>query len=143
MDGVRRTEPDKGGNDLDGYGLAVIDELRPDRGLIHSLSAVTCFPTSATTASSWNRDLLESIGAAIGKECRYLGVNLLLAPGLNMKRHPLTGRNYECFSEDLCLAGELAAAHITGVQDQGVGARRQNTSSATMQNSSGSAWARK
>jgi len=120
--GLRWADPSRADNDLDGYGLAVVDELRPDRDFIDTLCEVTCFPTSATTACSWDRDLLEAIGAAIGNECRHYGVDLLLAPALNIKRHPLTGRNYEYFSEDPCLAGELAAAHVKGVQSQGVGA---------------------
>lgn len=120
--GLRWADPTQANNDLDGYGLAAIDELRPDRDFINSLCEVTCFPTSATTSNSWDRDLLQAIGEAIGRECQHYGVHLLLAPGLNIKRHPLTGRNYEYFSEDPCLAGELAAAHVMGVQSQGVGA---------------------
>ena len=120
--GLRWADPTQANNDLDGYGLSVVDELRPDRDFIDTLCEVTCFPTSSSSAQSWDRDLLEAIGTAIGSECRHYGVDLLLAPALNIKRHPLTGRNYEYFSEDPCLAGELAAAHVTGVQSQGVGA---------------------
>ncbi len=82
----------------------------------------TCFPTAVALASSWNLELLHEVGAAIGAECRDQGVHVLLGPGLNIKRHPLCGRNFEYFSEDPHLSGELAAALVAGVQSQGVGA---------------------
>ena len=82
----------------------------------------TCFPTAAALASAWDVDLLREVGAAIGAECRAQGVHVLLGPGLNIKRHPLCGRNFEYFSEDPVLSGELAAALVEGVQSQGVGA---------------------
>lgn len=81
----------------------------------------TCFPTAAATANSWDRDLLREIGVALGEECRQEGVAVLLGPGVNIKRSPLCGRNFEYFSEDPLLAGELAAAWIEGVQSQGIG----------------------
>lgn len=82
----------------------------------------TCFPTAAALASAWDVALLHEVGVAIGAECRAQGVQVLLGPGLNIKRHPLCGRNFEYFSEDPLLAGELAAALVAGVQSQGVGA---------------------
>lgn len=82
----------------------------------------TCFPSSAGMAATWNRELIEALGAGIGKEARAHGVSLLLGPGLNIKRHPLGGRNFEYYSEDPFLSGMTAAAFVRGVQSQGVGA---------------------
>jgi beta-glucosidase len=82
----------------------------------------TCFPPSATVANSWDTQLAEAVGQALGRECREQGVNVLNAPGLNIKRSPLCGRNFEYFSEDPYLAGKLAAAYIRGVQSQSVAA---------------------
>ena len=82
----------------------------------------TCFPTAVTSACSFDRELLRLEGEAIGTEAKSQGVGLVLGPGLNIKRHPLCGRNFEYFSEDPCLSGELAAAFVKGVQSQGVGA---------------------
>lgn len=82
----------------------------------------TCFPTAVGQAASWNRGLLQEIGAALGQEARATGSSLLLAPMVNIHRSPLGGRNYESFSEDPLLSGKLAAAFIQGVQSAGVGA---------------------
>ena len=82
----------------------------------------TCFPTAVTTAASWNPALLEEVGAAVGREARALGVDVVLGPGLNLKRHPLCGRNFEYSSEDPLLAGTFAAASVRGIQSTGVGA---------------------
>lgn len=82
----------------------------------------TCFPAPCLTACSFDTKLLYEIGRAMGQECRALGVSLLLAPGINLKRSPLGGRNFEYFSEDPLLSGTLAAAFIRGVQSTGVGA---------------------
>lgn len=81
----------------------------------------TCFPAACATACSFDRELLREIGGAIGEECRMQGVSVILGPGLNCKRSPLCGRNFEYFSEDPCLSGELAAAYVSGVQSRGVG----------------------
>jgi beta-glucosidase len=82
----------------------------------------TCFPTAATAACSWDVALGEEIGNALGEEAAAQGVNVVLGPGLNMKRNPLCGRNFEYFSEDPFLAGKLAAAYIRGIQKNGIGA---------------------
>ncbi len=81
----------------------------------------TCFPTAASLAATWNVDLAREVGAAIAREAIALGVDVVLGPGVNMKRSPLCGRNFEYFSEDPVVAGELAAAWIDGVQAHGVG----------------------
>ena len=82
----------------------------------------TCFPTAATVANSWNKELAEKIGEYLGKEAVAQKVNVLLGPGINMKRNPLCGRNFEYFSEDPYLAGKLAAAYIKGIQSHGISA---------------------
>ena len=81
----------------------------------------TCFPTASALASTWNRKLLEEIGAALGEECLSVGVDVILGPGANIKRSPLCGRNFEYFSEDPYLSGEMAAAMIQGTQGEGIG----------------------
>ena len=81
----------------------------------------TCFPTASCTASTWNVDLIRKMGEAIAEECIALNVDVVLGPGANMKRSPLGGRNFEYFSEDPYLAGEMAASFINGVQSKGVG----------------------
>ena len=82
----------------------------------------TCFPTSATVACSWDKGLAEEVGAAIGAEALKEDVQTVLGPGVNIKRSPLCGRNFEYYSEDPVLAGEMGAAFIRGVQSNGVGA---------------------
>lgn len=89
---------------------------------IHESLPATCFPTAATVANSWNVELGEEIGAALGEEAACQRVSVLLGPGLNIKRSPLCGRNFEYFSEDPYLAGKLAAAYIRGIQKNGVAA---------------------
>ena len=81
----------------------------------------TCFPTASCLASTWDRDLINEMGKALGEECISLKVDVLLGPGANMKRSPLGGRNFEYYSEDPYLAGELAISLINGIQSQGVG----------------------
>ncbi len=88
-------------------------------GLNASLEA-TCFPTAATVANSWNEQLGEEIGEALGEEAQAMEVNVLLGPGLNIKRSPLCGRNFEYFSEDPYLSGKMAAAYVRGIQKKGV-----------------------
>lgn len=81
----------------------------------------TCFPTGAGLAATWNPDVIEKVGSSMGKEARAENVSILLGPAVNIKRSPLCGRNFEYLSEDPYLAGKLAAAHIRGIQSQGVG----------------------
>lgn len=88
-------------------------------GLNASLPA-TCFPSAATVANSWDVELAEQIGTALGQEASALGVDFLLGPGLNIKRSPLCGRNFEYFSEDPYLSGKMAGGYIKGIQSQGV-----------------------
>ncbi|MEM6723612.1 MAG: glycoside hydrolase family 3 C-terminal domain-containing protein [Bacteroidota bacterium] len=92
----------------------------PLGGIGHSEPA-TCFPTASALAASWDRELLYKVGEALGKESQAQGVQVLLGPGANMKRSPLGGRNFEYYSEDPILSGEMAAAFVNGVQAQGVG----------------------
>lgn len=89
-------------------------------GLYESIPA-TCFPSACATASSFDTALLERIGDTLGNQCQAEDVSVLLGPGVNIKRSPLCGRNFEYFSEDPYLAGKLAAAYIKGVQKHHVG----------------------
>jgi len=89
-------------------------------GLFESVPA-TCFPTACATASSFDVELIEEMGKAIGVECIAQDVSVVLGPGTNIKRSPLCGRNFEYFSEDPYLSGKMSAAHIDGVQQTGVG----------------------
>lgn len=92
---------------------------------IHEMGAeslpATCFPTASALAATWDTALIGELGAALAEECIAQDVDVVLGPGANMKRSPLNGRNFEYFSEDPYLAGELAAAYINGVQSRGVG----------------------
>ena len=90
-------------------------------GLNPSLPA-TCFPTAAAIANSWDPALGEEVGQCLGEEAASQGVGVLLGPGLNIKRSPLCGRNFEYFSEDPYLAGKMAASYIRGIQKNGVAA---------------------
>lgn len=101
------------------HGLRRIDgDIEKLEG--HSTPAV-CFPAACATASSFDRELLHKMGVVLGKESQNQQVEILLGPGVNMKRSPLCGRNFEYLSEDPFLAGELGAAYVNGVQSQGVG----------------------
>ena len=89
-----------------------------------SLSGATsaCFPCGTALGATWDPELVREVGAALGQEARSKGARVLLAPTVNIHRHPLAGRNFECFSEDPYLSARLAAAYVTGVQSQGVAA---------------------
>lgn len=89
---------------------------------INASIPATCFPTAATIANSWDPELGEQIGQALGREAAHIGVDVVLGPGLNIKRSPLGGRSFEYFSEDPYLSGKIAAAYVRGIQSQGVAA---------------------
>ena len=102
------------------HGVRKQDGSADHIGINDSIPA-TCFPPAVGLASTWNPALLTEVGNALGEECRALKVGVLLGPGLNIKRSPLCGRNFEYFSEDPYVAGELAAALVNGIQSQGIG----------------------
>ncbi|HJV13993.1 MAG TPA: glycoside hydrolase family 3 C-terminal domain-containing protein [Propionibacteriaceae bacterium] len=102
------------------HGLRTQLEQGDHVGLLASAPA-TCFPTASGLASSWNPELCYTVGRALGREAKKLGVSVVLGPGINMKRSPLCGRNFEYLSEDPWLAGQLAAAMVEGTQSEGVG----------------------
>lgn len=103
------------------HGLRKQEGASDHLGLNPSAKA-TCFPTATTIANSWDEALGEEIGRALGEEAVAQQVAAVLGPGLNMKRNPLCGRNFEYFSEDPYLAGKLAAAYVRGIQEKGVSA---------------------
>lgn len=90
-------------------------------GMTESMEAV-CFPSASALAASFDRDLLRHLGEILGEECQAEDVAMLLGPGVNMKRSPLCGRNFEYFSEDPYLAGELGVSYVSGLQSKGVAA---------------------
>ncbi len=91
-----------------------------DNGISQSEPS-TAFPTAVSTASSWNPENTRKMGKAMAEECKHYGVGILLGPGVNIKKNPLCGRNFEYFSEDPLLAGEMGAAEVEGIQKEGVG----------------------
>ena len=102
------------------HGLRKQDMSSDMLGINQSVPA-TCFPSAAMICSSWDEELINRIGVALGEECQAENVQVLLGPGVNIKRSPLCGRNFEYFSEDPYLSSNMAKAHINGVQSQGVG----------------------
>ncbi|WP_411735794.1 beta-glucosidase family protein [Paenibacillus sp. M2] len=102
------------------HGLRKQDGSADHLGLTSSVPA-TCFPSAAGLASSWDKELARQVGVALGEECQAEDVAVLLGPGVNIKRSPLGGRNFEYFSEDPLLSTQMATGHIQGVQSQGVG----------------------
>lgn len=102
------------------HGLRKQNKDKKAGDLLGSVPAV-CFPTASLTACSWDEELLTEMGEHLGDECRAEQISVLLGPGMNIKRSPLCGRNFEYFSEDPFLAGKMAAAFIKGVQSKGIG----------------------
>jgi len=102
------------------HGLRKQISEKAGQGIGESRTA-TCFPSACTTACSFDRDLLFQMGQGLGQECLDQGVSVILGPGANIKRSPLCGRNFEYFSEDPYVGGEMAAALISGVQSQNIG----------------------
>ena len=103
------------------HGLRKQEGAQDCMGIAESCPA-TCFPTASALACSFDPELVERVGAAIGEEARRQGVDVVLGPGVNIKRHPLCGRNFEYFSEDPVVSGELGTAMVRGIQSRGVGA---------------------
>lgn len=103
------------------HGLRKQEGASDHLGLSGSVAA-TCFPPAVGLAQTWDVDLAERVGAAIADEARAQGVSVVLGPGVNLKRSPLGGRNFEYFSEDPFLTGRLGAAWVRGLQGRGVGA---------------------
>ncbi|MFB1297759.1 glycoside hydrolase family 3 C-terminal domain-containing protein [Mycobacterium sp. pW049] len=99
-----------------------LQEGSPDHLGLHDSRPATCFPPAVAVGSSWNPAVAERVGSAVGRQARALGVHVALGPGVNIKRSPLCGRNFEYYSEDPLLTGVLAAAHVRGQQAHGVGA---------------------
>lgn len=103
------------------HGLRKQEGAQDCMGIAGSRPA-TCFPTASALACSFDPELVERVGAAISEEARRQGVDVVLGPGVNIKRHPLCGRNFEYFSEDPVVSGELGTAMVRGIQSRGVGA---------------------
>lgn len=102
------------------HGIRKKGDPKENKDVLLGVPAI-CFPTASATACSWDTDLIYKMGQALGDECRKEKVSVLLGPGTNIKRSPLCGRNFEYFSEDGLLAGEMSAAFINGVQSKGIG----------------------
>lgn len=124
--GVRYSIPqidsdERGGMDLDAF-LSVVNQRASDVSIAWGeMKPATCFPNGSAMGNSWDEALMQRLGTLLGKECRAMGVHLLLGPGINIRRTPLAGRSYEYYSEDPLVTGRLSAAVIEGIQSQGVG----------------------
>ena len=103
------------------HGLRKQEGEGDQLGINKSIETV-CYPTAAALASSFDRDVMKQLGEALGQECQAENVAMLLGPGLNIKRSPLCGRNFEYFSEDPYLAGEMGAAYVQALQSKGIAA---------------------
>jgi beta-glucosidase len=100
------------------HGIRRITNLE---SVVQQSLPATCFPTASSLAATWDPDLLHAVGEALAEEAIALDVDVILGPGVNMKRTPLCGRNFEYFAEDPYLAGEMAVGLISGIQSKGVG----------------------
>ncbi len=103
------------------HGLRKQEGLTDNLGIFNSNPAVS-FPSLSTAGASFDRELIKSVGQSLGEQCSAENVSVLLGPGINIKRSPLCGRNFEYFSEDPYLAGELGSSYVEGVQNSGAGA---------------------
>ncbi len=110
------------GEELDAFLNTVNQRASEIEDAAGEIKPATCFPNGSALGNSWDTALMEELGILLGRECRSLGVDLLLGPGINIRRTPLAGRAYEYYSEDPFLAGKLSASVIRGIQSQGVGA---------------------
>jgi beta-glucosidase len=124
--GVRYSIPqidgdEKGGADLDAF-LSVVGQRASDIAVAWGeMKPATCFPNGSAMGNSWDPALMQELGELLGRECVAMGVDILLGPGINIRRTPLAGRSYEYYSEDPLLTGRLSAAVIRGIQSEGVG----------------------
>lgn len=115
-------EDQEAGQDFDAFLSTVNRKANEVEVAWGTMKPATCFPNGSSVACSWDLDLAFEMGAALGLECRAYGVDILLGPGVNIRRTPLGGRVYEYFSEDPILTGDFAAGMINGMQSMGVGA---------------------
>lgn len=119
--GVRIMKPVNQERKQDTSDFLKVTDLTQNSPTITTQYEAVCYPSGASLASTWDTELIEEMGEALGDECRYFKVNLLLAPGINIKRSPLGGRGYEYYSEDPYLTGKVAESFIKGVQKTGTG----------------------
>ena len=119
--GVRIMKPVNQERKQDTSDFFKVTDLTQNSPTITNQYEAVCYPSGASLASTWDTELIEEMGEALGDECRYFKVNLLLAPGINIKRSPLGGRGYEYYSEDPYLTGKVAESFIKGVQKTGTG----------------------
>lgn len=119
--GVRIMKPVNQERKQDTSDFLKVTDLTQNSPTITNQYEAVCYPSGASLASTWDTELIEEMGEALGDECRYFKVNLLLAPGINIKRSPLGGRGYEYYSEDPYLTGKVAESFIKGVQKTGTG----------------------
>lgn len=103
------------------HGLRAYDDFSEGDGYPVTKAKATAFPCAACMASTWNESLIEEVGKTIGRECNHYSVDIILGPGVNGKRSPLGGRNFEYYSEDPVLSAKMGIAFVNGVQSQGVG----------------------
>lgn len=124
--GVRYSIPqiddrEQPGQDFESFLSVVGQKANEVEATWGTMKPATCFPNGSSVACSWDREVARQMGEALGDECRTMGVDILLGPGINIRRTPLGGRAYEYFSEDPILTGDLAASMIDGIQSKGVG----------------------
>lgn len=115
-------------------GIISLDLADGPAGVRLNGRSATSWPNPLTLASTWNVNLVEQIGAAVGREANFFGVDIMLSPGMNIHRDPLGGRVFEYYSEDPFLSGKIAAAYIRGVENQGVGATMKHYTANNFEN---------